>query len=227
VKGNFPFSDYDFYAYLSSGLVALFSIDVAATGGRTMLRADWTAVQVALVIGVAYGAGHIIAMISQTVLERGLARRVLYSPTAVLTGLVRPSGLRGVIGRLLVGHYYDALPEGIRDRIIHAASFDLGAKGPLTGEAIFQAAFVVARANPDTAIRLDSFRNQYGFCRNMAIATAIGAVALALQGAPYPPHTWVYVTLLAAFSAGMTLRYLKFYFAYSMDALRAYAFKAT
>ena len=132
MKNWFPFTDYDFYAYLTAGLTVLFSIDVAVNHGAIMLRETWPVVQVIFAIAVAYIIGQIIAGIAAVVLEHWLARRVLQPPVTVLLALEKPRLRECLVGRWIVGRYYEPLPEGMRRNILSHVAAEIG----VTPEAI-------------------------------------------------------------------------------------------
>lgn len=58
-----PFSVYDFFAYLSAGVVVLFGIAFARHGTRAF-DLDLNAVQALALVVAAYIAGHVVAAIS-------------------------------------------------------------------------------------------------------------------------------------------------------------------
>jgi len=117
MKNWFPFTDYDFYAYLTSGGLALAVFDLLTTGGLWLARADWTFVQIVLVIAASYVIGQIAASVASLVIEHGLARWLLPSPASVQLG-VRKQGMAGrLIGRIVVGRYYTPFSEPIREKI--------------------------------------------------------------------------------------------------------------
>jgi len=113
---RFPFTDYDFYAYLAIGLVILASLDCATSGGE-IFSGDWRYRYVAAVVVVAYIVGHINAGIATVVVEHWLARKVLKPPIAVMMGFVTQNKIERLIGRI-VGRYYEPLTKNRRDVIL-------------------------------------------------------------------------------------------------------------
>jgi hypothetical protein len=61
---------------LACGLVLLFAIDYWHDAGHYLMHDNWTFLQVALVMALAYVTGQIIAMFSSIIFENGLARMV-------------------------------------------------------------------------------------------------------------------------------------------------------
>jgi hypothetical protein len=79
---KFPFTSYDFWAYLASGFLLLAAVDVAAATGF-LLQKDCSWPQTAVAVAGAYVAGQLTAGLSSIVFERGLVGRVLGYPLAV------------------------------------------------------------------------------------------------------------------------------------------------
>lgn len=224
MKQWFPFADYDFYAYLTSGLIALAALDYVLTDGHFLLKTDWPIIHVIFAISAAYIAGHIMAGPSSMLLENGLARRLLHSPVALQLGVRRPRLAERLIHKFAVGRYYSALPKPVRNQIFANVASRLGADRIKEPEAIFQIAFPVARSIADTANRLDQFRNQYGFCRNVAFSFLLAAAVLTPRViASGEKEVFLGVTALLALAVAMFFRFLKFYAAFSAEVLRTFA----
>jgi len=229
MKSYFPFTDYDFYAYLASGSGFLFALDYALTGGAIAFQDDWSFIEILLVVAVAYATGHISAGISSPVLEHWLARSFLLPPIAVLTGLKQPRWRERVVARL-VGRYYDPFSAKIRTSLLSktASSLSVGVDAITDPEDVFQAAFPVARQSDDTRRRMDDFRNQYGFCRNLALVGIVGAILIGVRAYLLCDQTALIVSgLTSALGIGMLVRFLKFYSSYAAEVLRAFAFNST
>lgn len=227
MKEWFPFTDYDFYAYLACGMVVLFGADYWYSGGQYMSRDDWTFFQGILVVAVAYVAGQIIAMPSSIFLENGIARSMLRPPITILVS-DNQSKVERWIGKYLIGRYYQPLPQGIRNKIFQKAAqqtdltLDELRQSP---EDIFMPAYHVARQSEDTRKRMDDFRNQYGFNRNMALSRLIVATLMfdkAIRGGDGNAYGLAVFALILSF--GMVVRFLKFYSAFAAEVLRTYAF---
>ena len=222
MKNWFPFTDYDFYAYLTSGGLALAVLDLLATGGQWLARENWTFVQIVLAVAAAYVTGQIAASFASLIVEHGIARWLLPSPVAVLLGAKRQGWFGKLVGRVVVGRYYAPLTEPVREKAWSVAATKLGLDRAALNdsEAVFQIAFSVARADADTRDRIDGFRNQYGFARNLALVSFVSAAAIALhEGANSAVQTLAAVLAIAAFV--MLARFLKFYSAFAAEVLRA------
>jgi hypothetical protein len=180
MKDHFPFTDYDFYAYLASGAVLLAAIDFA-NGGANLARTDWSFVQIVVAVALAYVAGQVTATVSAMIFESWLARTVLHPPFAVLIGLCAARQREQWVARLTAAPYYRPLASEIQRLIIERAKRELGTDDISMPEQVFQPAYAVARQTEDTRLRLDDFRNQYGFSRNMAMVASITAIMFAVQ----------------------------------------------
>lgn len=227
MKQYFPFTDYDFYAYLTSGLALLFALDYAGTGGSIMQRDEWSFVETVLAVSIAYIAGQFVASLSSPLLEHGFARHFLYPPVAVLLALSEPRWRERLLGRL-VGRYYEPFKPNVRKAIIERAATALKVESSeiRDPEEVFQVAFPAARAVEDTRNRMDDFRNQYGFNRNAALVAFVAAVAIALRAwLLSDSNAWIWAGLSLAVGFGLLVRFLKFYSAFAAEVLRAFAFQ--
>lgn len=226
MKSWFPFTDYDFYAYLTSGMLLIAAVDLTFAGSVLIDRSDWTGVQIAFWVAVAYLAGQLIAGPSSALLEHLLSRTILHAPVAISLGLLPVRGRELIASALFAKREYAPLPEQVRRRVLAGAAKKLGVPDAelSDAEAVFAVAFGVARQSTDCASRLDQFRNVYGFARNVSfvglVATALTAARL-LEGAGDPRLKWACgASVLLA--VGMYGRFLKFYSGYSGEVWRAY-----
>ena len=169
-----------------------------------------------VLIVLAYVTGQIVAHFSAFLLEQTIVGRVLTRPSSLLLG-GKP---RLRLFKWVFPQYHRALPKATQDRVREQAA----ARGcSAEGEGLFLHAYAIATRNDRVQARLDDFRNQYGFHRNMSLAFLVSAAGIAvahLHG--YPVHLrW---SLLAAFG-GVTLfyRYLKFFRQYSYELFLRYA----
>lgn len=226
MKNWFPFTDYDFYAYLTAGLIVLFALDYGLGGHLIISRDNWPFIHVVFVVAVAYLVGQIIGSLASIVLEHWIARRILRPPVAVMMGLGKDRRVEAFIGRWLIGRYYEPMSENRRVVILNKVAKKLGKRPEDIDdpEDVFQVAFPEARAVSDSAERMDNFRNLYGFSRNSAFAGLISAGAFVYRAVVMDYNDlywWVLVILLLSF--GMYVRFLKFYAAYSAEILRTFA----
>lgn len=213
-----PFTSYDFWAYLSAGFMLLFAMDQAA-GTQLLLRESWTVVQGVVAVSVAYAVGQLVASASSWLYEKLIVGKLLGYPRDVLFG--RSNAWKWI--RRLMPTYFEALPAETQKAALEKG-LKLGVKSP--GEALFWPAHAYGRSTPTIASRLDNFLNLYGFCRNTALVGLIDAAVLYwsyLQpNGPAEHLLWARISLLV--SAGMTLRYLKFYRHFTLEVFTAWTF---
>lgn len=216
MRGWFPLTDFDFWAFLTSGAVLLAAAD-RVFGLGWLDRENWTVVQVGLAAAVAYVTGHVIAEGASRFLEGALVHRLLGTPASLLLSDKpdRPAGCW-----LYPGYFQPVAPE-LRARIERRAARE---DPPLERNAIYANAYVLARRDQLAAGRLAMFQNQYSMCRNVSLACLLAAPALTISGI----HTgrtadfwWAAAALVVA--AVMLIRFLKYYRLFSVEVLNAYA----
>lgn len=226
MKQWFPFTDYDFYAYLTAGLFLLLGLDLSITGGAIMLREDWPIVQIVMVIAAAYVVGQLSAGPSSTFVEHFLARRLLHSPATLQLGLKEPRWIERFFATFFIGRNYEPLPMAIRNRILTAAATTLKVPAITDPEEVFNLAYSAARGVPDAVARMDQFRNLYGFCRNVGFVSLVSAICLFARSWISPlPHGWWMATVALVVAVGMFGRFLKFYAEFAAEVLRTYGNK--
>lgn len=225
MKQWFPLTDYEFYAFLTAGMLLIAAIDYSVTGGVLVSRTDWTVVQGVFWTVVAYLVGQVCAAPSSALLEHLVARRWLTVPADIQLGLRHRNRAERILAALFAPREYAPLSEAVRDLALQRAAAHLGQPAAvLDGETVFQTAFHIARAVPDTAARLDRSINQYGLGRNIAFVglLAIGLLAYRQMGTPTTEGAWL-IAGAVILAVGMFGRFFKFYAAYSADVLRTYA----
>ncbi len=220
------FSDYDAFAYVACGVVA-FAISDVLFDTRLVFTSGWTFSEGLLFLIAAYLAGHLVASPSSWVLEKLFVGKVLGAPTAHLIGL-GPPGRLGASLRPLFRGYFAEMPKKQLSAV--AQSENLTANNSVDG--VFWRAYVVARHNPISSARMESFLKLYGFCRNMSflgLATFVGALYIGVSNwCEGGWHDLVETHLVMSTAAGIVwlvllLRYLKFYRLYALEVLLAYA----
>jgi hypothetical protein len=110
-----PFTVYDVFACVVSGLVAIVAAD-SAFGSQQAFQADLTFTRGAFLIIVSYIWGHILAQVSGYLFEKLLVRGVLRSPEETL--LHKHS--KTLRSRLFPG-FYEPLPPHTRARVLEKA----------------------------------------------------------------------------------------------------------
>lgn len=221
----FPLTDYEFYAFVASGMFLIAAVDYCYTGGVLVGRTEWTLVQGIFWTVVAYVVGQICAAPSSAIVEFLLARVWLRSPTAVALGIGKRRWREHVVAWLFANREYAPLSQAVQNRIKKAAAAKLNVSiASLDAETVFQIAFPAARGQEDSAKRLDSFINSYGFCRNICFVAIVATPMLGLKYNSDRTNLDMILFLTAiAFAIGMFGRFIKYYAAYGRQVLYAYS----
>lgn len=213
-----PFSPYDFFGYLASGLLVVAGMDLTF-GFPAVLGHDFTMLESAILLLVVYVTGQIIATPAKALLEDLLVARILRRPNINLLEQTKPC-----LRALIFPGYYQSLPEQALQRVLTRAESE-GLKG--IGEDLF----LHVRYNPQVLEnvklmdRMNSFLNQYGFHRNLSFSALMVGAALVLKlilSSEVNPDLVKYAT--ASLVAGVLLfyRYLKFFRQYSYEMFNTY-----
>jgi hypothetical protein len=226
MKQWFPFTDYDFYAYLTAGVMLIAAVDYGLFGGILIQKTDWPAVHIVFWVGTAYVVGQIVANPATLIVEQWLGRTVFHSPVSVLLGLSSQRLRERIIRDFLVGRIYAPLDPSLTKRILVFSALQTVSlkSGALQPEAIFNLGFPLARRTPDAAVRMDQFRNLYGFCRNTAFVAAIACILVLVRASKPSSSFNDYWIALASFlvSVGMFGRFIKFYSEFAAEMLRTF-----
>ena len=224
MKDWFPLTSYDFYAYLTSGMMVLAALDRTFMGSTLAVHTDWKLVIVVFWTAIAYLIGHIVAIPSSAIFEHLFAKRVLRDPSAVILGL-QPQRFRDrCFGTVVGAREYEPFPADYRSGIVTKLAKALNvAESSIQPDAAFHCAFSPARSIADSASRMDNFLNQYGFCRNVSFASLIATLLLTILAC----RTGERIDLLLAVGAGLLtiglfMRFVKFYAAYTREVYRAF-----
>lgn len=211
-----PFGVYDFFAYLFSGSVVVATADYIWNLGILERRDIGVPFGVALLILV-YVAGQIVAQFSSWLLEHTVAFRILRRPTVFLVGGKARNRMLG----WTFPNYHHPLPLNVQERIrAQAASRNCCAQG----EGFFLHVYPLVTRNEKLQARLDEFRNQYGFARNMSLAFFLSAtmIFVAHWYGPHPVRlSWAVAAAFASIS--LFYRYLKFLRQYAYELLLRYS----
>jgi hypothetical protein len=212
---DFPFSAYDFFAYLASGFVVLLigghAFDITA-----MPEKDASSVLLLAWVIAAYVTGHVVAHLSGSVIENSLVRGRLSTNATFFASAL---GWR----RRFFRGYLEPLPTRVIEQVLARARIS-----PDAG--LFFHCWAFAKRDPVGFNRMNTFLNLYGFARNIAMACALGVLALAIGAlrpfvAGGPPDTtkqWLIVPV-AAIGLVMFYRYLKFLRLYAVELYVTYA----
>lgn len=218
-------SDYDLFAYVPQGIMALAAADYISGRHYFVLDASWDVPKGVLIFFVAYIVGHILASPSSKFVERGLVKNLMEQPSVHLLGLGRSSRFL----KVMFFDYITPLTANVRNEVRNKMKIDLS--NPPSGEELFWRAYTIARQDAAVRARLATFLNLYGFCRNVCFLAGIVGFTLlgqefwtkiVIHNAIDMERLWVGIGLLfAAFF--MFQRFLKFYRLYSLEVFVAYA----
>jgi hypothetical protein len=210
-----PFDPYDFFGYLASGLLLIIGMDLVL-GFPKVLGQDLKLVDgFALILSI-YVAGQVLATPSKALLEEFIVGRLLRKPSENLI-----YGKVGPLRQLLFPGFYKALPAIARQRIVEKA-------GNLSGEELFHYIRFSEEvcANDRLIAKIDSFRNKYGFARNLCFASLVVGLAIIIKAILRPSSSLVeYGTTSLVASLFLFYRYLKFFKQYSYEMFSVYAGK--
>jgi len=211
-----PFSVYDFFAYLSSGTVVLVTIDYVYKLGILQQKEVSILFGIALVVA-AYVCGQLVAHFSALLLEHGLVFKLLKRPTVVLMHDKK----FGWVHRYIFPGYHRKLPSETQYRVRkQAESRDVTP----TDETLFLHAYPVVTANAKWQARLDDFRNQYGFARNMCLSFFMSGIMLTTSRLLGDPRVKCrYIAIIFGVALTLLYRYLKFFRQFSYELLIRYA----
>lgn len=211
---NIPFSVYDFFAYLSSGIVLVATVDVVY-GAGWLLQDKQPIVLGIVALFIAYIAGHAVAHLSSVILENWILGGVLGRPSALLM-----SG-ESSRWRYVFPNYFKPLPKQTRKRI-RAKQALRNFEGE--GESLFLHIFSTMKGQAGVGERLQSFLNLYGFSRNVCLALVLSGV-MALVG-PVDQRALSadgYGLAMLLIAIVMFYRYLKFFRQYSYELFVSYS----
>lgn len=215
---DLPFDPYDFFGYIASGVVVVATAQLIF-GFPKVFAAELKPFDIAVTILAVYIAGQMIAGPARAVFEDVVIRRVLDTPTKNLRNTKRPN----VYGWLFPA-YYSPLPEAIRTKLTaKIKALNLASHEP---EDIFLAIRFApdVLANERLLARLDSFRDQYGFNRNVSFSLLLAGLCFLVAGHCRPAAQLTYYAITALVTSLLLFyRYLKFFRQYSYELLNTYA----
>lgn len=218
---DFPFTNYDFYAYLTSGLLLFFACDLIYNNAELFFRDDWSFIATAAVVAVAYALGQIMAIPSSLIIEHLVVGKVIAKPITVQLA-ESASWYQKVLG-FSVGRYYQPFSKSMRELVMSKAKKKLNIPSEQNvkdTEDIFQVAYTIARKDEDVRTRLDDFRNQYGFARNLTFVTLLIILLMYAENV----LTWDTFALFTVLAILFFLRFLKFLSAYHAEIVRTFAY---
>jgi len=211
-----PFSVYDFFAYLPSGVVLIAIADYVMKLGLVAHETTGPFLIVILLV-IAYVLGQVVAHLSSLFLEDTFVARMLRRPSLVLLG----SGPVWKLFAWVFRNYFRPLPQATQDRVRQQC---IRLECLETGEGLFLHVYARVTTNDKIQTRLDDFRNQYGFARNMSFSFFAGAIAILLAHLTFNKDVLLRWAALCFVTAIILLyRYLKFFRQYSYELFLRYA----
>jgi len=220
MRNWFPFSDYDFYAYITSGFALMFAIDFLFNGGTIMLRPSWPVVQIVLAFALAYVLGQVTAIPAKAIVESLIVHRLLGAPSIHLL-----ADRQRTVWRFMFPEYYEPLPPKARQRVVEMAT-NGGCYG--AGEELFLFARFSTKIVSNELVlgRLSSFLNQYGMHRNLCFTfLLIGMITIIHLGfiADGPDKSTKMLAMFSlVISVGLFYRFLKFYRQYCYEVFNTF-----
>lgn len=223
MKDWFPLANYDFYAYLTAGMIVLAAFDYSFGAGALVARTEWTFPAGVFWAAIAYICGHLVAGPSSLFLEQLLVQKVLGDPTDVILGRHLPAWPVRALAHLTGAREYRAFPEDTRQRILANISTrideDINALPP---DAVFNRCYVPAMKSSELASKAENFLNAYGLCRNVCFSLLISAAFISARALEHHEAEARNLILCCSVGAAMMFgRYLKFYAAFTRIILRA------
>lgn len=222
MKNYFPFTDYDFYAYLTSGTLMLAVIDFAFNDASFLTYENWNFAQIVAAVTAAYVTGHIIATFAPLFVETFATSKLISKPITLQLGYETPNFIERLIG-LLVGRYYGPFETSIQQQIIARAreKLELESKEKPSAEDVLQVGFRSSFSSENTRFRIDSFLNQYGFCRNIAFVALLATLIFAGKSfcSDFPLGIQLVTGSFIVF-IGMFVRFVKFLSSFQAEVIR-------
>jgi hypothetical protein len=213
---DFPFTVYDFFAYLASGFVVLL-ISTYAFDIDVLPRTDASSVVLLAWVVAAYITGHVIAHLAGVMIEDAIVRRRIGRTEVALF-----SSQLGWRRRLFAGSLAP-LPAETIERVVRRADM-------APGTALFFTAWAVVKRDAIAFSRMNTFLNLYGFARNIAMACGVACSALAagallpfLHGGAPDGRKQLLILPLSGIALVMFYRYLKFLRLYAVELYVTYA----
>jgi len=221
----FRFSDYDILAYIASGIGVMLFWDLLFDT-HWIVRAQWSVPEGVTLVVAFYVIGHVVAWPAAWLAERRFVARVLGPPSQAL---FEESPHKLGIKHWLFPDYFTPLNREIRERVKQRAG--VAALQDASKQDLFWRAFAVVKRDPSTYSRMEAFLKLYGFCRNVAFVSLVGACALAVEairllwlGSNSAALSRLYWSSGAlVIGVAMLYRYLRFHRLYSVEVFVGYA----
>lgn len=239
------FNDFDLFAYVSSGLAAIFAADLIFDR-QVVGDLGTLSTQTILLLFAAYVAGHVVALPSYVLMEQLLLGELFWRPSVLLFRQSAPdvearrsAGLPAIrlnlalqaLRRLNLTEYGDALDPDVILRV--RERFGAEGRAPVGNGrywAVYPAIYAPAGKDEPRSDRLDLFGKVFNFARNLATVALLFAAATSakhLAGYDVPPALglgWTGQTAIALLLwLALTLRFLKFYHMHAVEMFVVYS----
>lgn len=245
-------TDYDIFAYLMVGIAVLAASDLVL-GSRFVFRNQWGFGIVTMMVISAYVLGQILAGPAELILEQIAVRQFLKTPVHYLVLTRKQYEEIAEPDNDFVARCNDRYEQTMQERYFITTVLSYfqplscviqqqirkDKKSIKDGQELFYEAYAIARNDDKTAERLGTFSRLYIFCRNMAFAALLAAVAVlfrwrrgrcahwrALEAAGLSPWLtyprWQFA-IFATAAVALFFRYVFFYRLYSVEVLTAFA----
>ena len=213
-----PFDPYDFFGYIASGLV-LVVLAQLIFGFPKVFGTDLKLFDTAVIILAVYVAGQLVAGPAKLLFEDLLVHRLLQSPTR---NLLRTDASLAL--KIFFPGFYTPLPPLVRAQIAAKLS-------PLSPQQKdVEEIFLKIRYSPSVLsnerlmAKIDMFRDQYGFARNVSFSILFAAICLGVTANIKGDRTLFHYAIAASVAGILLLyRFLKFYRQYSYELFNSYA----
>lgn len=207
MENKFPFTSYDFYAYLTSGAIFLAGMNFALKLSVFSPVEELNFIEVAGLVAASYILGHVIAQLSSIFIEGLITHKLFGNPFEHLIVKGKENKLSDAFAKVFNIRELKEIKG--KDKISGDKSANEWAK-----------AFNKSLDSESSRERLSNFLNLYGLCRNMCFVFLIVSVVGMLNIKELNCDRLILFCLSFVLSFFMFVRYLKFYAAHSKEVVR-------
>jgi len=207
MQAKFPFTSYDFYAYLTSGAFLIAGLHIALDLSYLSNYKDYGLIQISGLVALSYTLGHIVGQLSSIFLEALITHKIFGQP------------------------FEHLIVNGKENRraLFVSKWLNIGELKPILGLTKIPAeeagkskarAFTNAMDNDGSRERLSAFLNLYGFSRNTSlVCLVVGLIGLLNCQSLTLERAGLFAAILST-GVMMYFRYLKFYAAHAKEIVR-------
>jgi len=207
MQAKFPFTSYDFYAYLTSGAFLIAGLHIALDLNFLSDYKNFVLIQIAGLTALSYTLGHIVGQLSSIILEALITHIIFGKPFEHLV-------VEGKENKraLFVAKWFQI---GELKQISGLTKIPSANTGSLKAKA-FQAAL----DNDGSRERLSVFLNLYGFSRNTSLVCLVVGLTGLLNYRALTADRGALFAAIIVIGIMMYFRYLKFYAAHSREVVK-------